>query len=104
MSPKTLLAKHHLDRRAVSLLTAAPSPPPNSPIQFAGNTLLDTEQLSAWLGVSGQTLRIWRMKKYRQGPPFVAQSKKCVRYRVDSVLAWLRSREKLSPKKAGTAK
>jgi predicted DNA-binding transcriptional regulator AlpA len=76
-----LLNHHHLDRRAGELTAAG-----------VGNLddLLTTKHVAAWLGVSVQTLEIWRCK--RKGPPFVRLGPRSIRYRRGDVLAWLAER------------
>ena len=75
--------RHHLDKRAGGLIAAGCGDP---------DDLLDTKELAAWLGVSVSTLEIWRCK--RQGPPAVPLSRRCIRYKRATVLAWLVERER----------
>jgi predicted DNA-binding transcriptional regulator AlpA len=74
-------SKHHLDRRADQLLEQ----------QGDGDDLLDTKQLSAWLGVSTQWLEIGRTKGY--GPKFVKLGPRMIRYKRRDVLNWLKARK-----------
>ena len=72
--------KHHLDRRAASLIAAGEGP---------ADDLLTTEALAEWLGTSTQFLEIGRCKEY--GPRFIKIGSR-VRYRRSDVLAWLDER------------
>jgi predicted DNA-binding transcriptional regulator AlpA len=74
--PKFLL----LDRRAHQLIHA----------DFHPEETLSTKEVAAWLGVSVQFLEIGRSRGY--GPKFVRITKRLVRYRVDDVIDWLKSR------------
>jgi predicted DNA-binding transcriptional regulator AlpA len=73
--------RHHLDRRAASLITST-----------SGDLddLLTTSETAHWLSLSTQWLEIGRCRGY--GPPFVRVSPRCVRYRRRDVLAWLHQR------------
>ncbi len=81
VSQDTNPQKHHLDRRAGSLIAAGEGCP---------DDLLSTTDLAAWLGVSNQFLEIGRSRGY--GPLWVALAPRCVRYRRSDVLRWLDER------------
>jgi predicted DNA-binding transcriptional regulator AlpA len=72
--------KHHLDKRAGTL----------AELTGSDDDLLNTAQISKWLGLSVQWFEIGRSKGF--GPPFVKVSPRCVRYRRSDVREWLRSR------------
>lgn len=64
---------------------SAPSPP----------TVLLTEQAaSKRLAVEARTLQQWRVTG--SGPPFVRVSRRCVRYRISDLDAWIAERIKRS--------
>jgi predicted DNA-binding transcriptional regulator AlpA len=73
--------KHHLDRRADSIVATNTG---------AEDELLSTSEVAEWLAVSTQWLEIGRCKKY--GPEFTRISPRIVRYRRSDVLKWLRER------------
>ena len=73
---------HHLDKRIPSLIAAGAGAP---------DDLLTTKQVAAWLGVSAQTLEIWRGQG--KGPPFVLLAKRSIQYMRSRVLKWLYERE-----------
>lgn len=50
-------------------------------------TLLTTEQLAEFLGVSVRTVEDWRFD--RKGPSHIRLGPRTVRYRSDEVLEWL---------------
>lgn len=52
-----------------------------------GDLLLTTEQAAEALALKPGTLRQWRWR--RQGPPFVALSRRAVRYRREDIESWL---------------
>ncbi len=81
VSQDTNPQKHHLDRRADSLIAAGEGHP---------DDLLSTTDLAEWLGVSNQFLEIGRCRNY--GPVWVLLSPRCVRYRRSDVIAWLDAR------------
>jgi predicted DNA-binding transcriptional regulator AlpA len=72
---------HHIDKRAADVAD-----------QGVGDddTLMTTDQVGAWLGLSRQWLEIARHRGY--GPPWIKTSPKRVRYLRGAVKAWLRSR------------
>lgn len=70
----------HLDKRAESVAETIAD----------GDALLNTRQTAELLGVSTQWLEIGRSRGY--GPPFVRIGARYVRYRRDTLRAWLRSR------------
>ena len=74
--------RHHLDRHAdklaASIITGSP------------DDLLSTPGAAALLRVSTQFLEIARSKNY--GPKFIRLGPRCIRYRRDDLLAWLRDR------------
>ena len=53
--------------------------------------ILDSRAVAEFLSVQPRTLEAWRIR--RAGPPFIAYSRRCVRYRLSAVLAWLEERE-----------
>ena len=73
--------KHHLDRRADSIVAADVG---------ADDELLNTRQTADWLGVSTQWLEIGRGKNY--GPKFTRMGPRTIRYRRGDVLSWLKTR------------
>ena len=73
--------RHHLDRRADTLVADGAGDP---------HDLLTTGFTADWLQVSPQWLEIGRSKGW--GPPFVRLSTRRVRYKRSDVLAWLASR------------
>jgi hypothetical protein len=56
----------------------------------ASRRMLTTERTAEFLGVSGWTLFLWR--KNGIGPPYLRFSRNAVRYSVDDLMAWLRTR------------
>jgi predicted DNA-binding transcriptional regulator AlpA len=56
----------------------------------ASRRLLTTEQTASVLGVSPWTLFAWR--KRGTGPPYVRFSRQAIRYSMDDLTAWLRTR------------
>ena len=73
--------KLHLDKRAHTLAKAG---------EGDGDDLLNTQQLSDWLGVSTQWCEIGRCRDY--GPKWIRVGARRVRYRRSDVLAWLAER------------
>ncbi|MGH9378175.1 MAG: helix-turn-helix transcriptional regulator [Terriglobia bacterium] len=55
-------------------------------------TLLRTEEAALVLSVSPATLRWWRVKGHRGGPPFYKLHKSAVRYSRYDLMRWLRER------------
>jgi len=84
---------HFLDRRADQIASLAINADPDA--------LIDTKQMSAWLGVSIPWLEIGRSKNY--GPPYRKIGAKIVRYRVGDVVAWLDERKRVAEKKSSEA-
>lgn len=60
--------------------------------------LLSTKQLAVLFGVSEIWLETLRSKK--QGPEWIALGPRCIRYKLGSVLAWLKARARESRKAA----
>ncbi|MGH9350875.1 MAG: helix-turn-helix transcriptional regulator [Terriglobia bacterium] len=54
--------------------------------------LLNTEQAAAFLGLSPDTLKFWRVNGHQNGPPFYKLHRRAVRYSMDDLKAWLRLR------------
>ena len=52
-----------------------------------GEKLLNTNELSAMLGVTVNTLQIWRHQG--KGPRYIKLSRRAVRYRQQDVLDWM---------------
>jgi predicted DNA-binding transcriptional regulator AlpA len=73
--------RHHLDRRAAALSKQEPGSP---------DEMLNTAQLTSWLGVSRLWLELGRGRGY--GPKFLRLAPRMVRYRRSDVTAWLDSR------------
>lgn len=84
--------RHHLDRRAATLLAVGKrsEPEPPKPIDD-DDELLSTRQVADWLGVSPQWVVIGRGKK-NYGPKFVRIGHRRIVYRKDDVRAWLKAR------------
>lgn len=82
--------KHHLDKRAETLLATGTRTDRAAVEDDSDDDLLSTQELALWLGVSLQWLIIGRSKKY--GPKFVKISTRRVAYRRPDVRAWLESR------------
>lgn len=59
--------------------------------QQSAAALMNQDQAAALLGVSPRTLEQWRLKG--GGPAFVRMSHRCVRYRRETLDAWLVARE-----------
>ena len=53
--------------------------------------LLDQEQAAALLNVNSRTLEAWRQR--RIGPRWLSYSRRCVRYRLSDLQAWLTEHE-----------
>lgn len=49
--------------------------------------LLSQSEAAEFLGAAKRTLESWRAQ--RKGPPFIAISRRCVRYRLADISAWL---------------
>jgi len=49
--------------------------------------LLTPKEVTVKLGVSEETLRVWRRKK--TGPPVIALSERVFRYRLEDIEGWL---------------
>jgi hypothetical protein len=73
---------HHIDKRAGAIVENT---------KGNGDDLLSTRETAIWLGVSEPWLEIGRSRGW--GPPFIRLSTRRIRYRRDSVLAWLAERE-----------
>jgi predicted DNA-binding transcriptional regulator AlpA len=82
--------KHHLDRRADSIVAADAG---------ADDELLSTREVAGWLGVSTQWLEIGRCKKY--GPKFTRVGPRVIRYRRGDVREWLKARAHASTAEYG---
>jgi len=82
--PQPQPARHHLDRRAADLAA-------DGAAAGEADDLLNTSELSEWLGISTQWLEIARSRNF--GPKFIRLSPRRVRYLRADVLAWLRSRQ-----------
>ena len=80
--------RHHLDKRAVDIIAAAPGDP---------DELLDTKELAAWFGVSEQWLETGRSRSRQggYGPPYVKLGR-MVKYKRSSCITWLAEREHAS--------
>jgi predicted DNA-binding transcriptional regulator AlpA len=74
--------RYHLDRRVGAIVIAG---------EGNADDLLVTKQLAGWLGVSPQTLEIWRCKG--DGPRYERLSPRMIRYKRSEVLKWLAGRE-----------
>ena len=74
-------ARHHLDRRAHTLVEQGGGHP---------DDLLPTRSTAAWLGVSTQWLEIGRHRGY--GPKFRRIGPRRIRYMRADILAWLETR------------
>jgi predicted DNA-binding transcriptional regulator AlpA len=81
--------RHHLDKRAESLLAIGIA-------NGDDDDLLETKSVAKWIGTTPQWLSIGRTKKY--GPKFIKVSKRRVAYRRGDVRAWLKSRTFASTK------
>ena len=84
---------YFLDRRADQIASLAIGADPN--------LLIDTKQMSTWLGVSIQWLETGRSKNY--GPPYRKIAPKIVRYRVGDVTEWLDARKQVAEQKLNGA-
>jgi hypothetical protein len=73
----------HLDKRAESLVAAAP--------EGSDDELLTTIQVAGWLGVTPQWCELARAKGY--GPAFMRIAPQAIRYKRGVVKEWLRERE-----------
>ena len=73
----------HLDRRAGDVAARV--------AELRGDALLSPAELAAYLGVALGTLKRWRRAGY--GPPSARVGLRAVRFRKDSVCAWLEQRE-----------
>jgi predicted DNA-binding transcriptional regulator AlpA len=71
----------HIDKRADALIPA---------VGEDDDQLLKTPEAAKLLGVSVQWLEIGRSKGF--GPPFIRMGARFVRYRKDSLRAWLKER------------
>ena len=81
ISKKIGARQHHLDQRAHLIAGSGEGHP---------DDILTTRELAAWLEVSTQFLEIGRCKGY--GPPWIAYSRRSIRYRRRDVLLWLDER------------
>lgn len=52
--------------------------------------LLCQDDVASILGVSARTLEDWRLRG--GGPPYLVLSRRCIRYELAELTAWLRSR------------
>lgn len=77
----TLPKKHHIDRRAESVIETATT---------VTVDLLSTKETAVWLRTSTQWLEIGRCRGY--GPKFQRLSRRQVRYRKADILDWLKER------------
>ena len=82
-SKKQKQVRHHLDRRAHTLVGADGD-------EDDDDELLSTRELCDWLTVSYQWVTMGRSEGY--GPPFVQLTPAKVVYRRGDVYAWLRER------------
>ena len=73
---------HTLGDKDLNTATAAP------------HALMNQKEAASFLGLSHRTLENWRLKG--GGPAFVRMSHRCVRYRLEALLAWLDKRETTS--------
>jgi hypothetical protein len=73
----------HLDKRASTLLEAAP--------EGSDDELLTTKQVAAWFGTSPQWVELGRIKGY--GPPYLKIAPGMIRYKRGATKEWLRERE-----------
>ena len=85
--------RHHLDRRAADLAAEGAA-------AGEADELLDTTEVSEWLGISVEWVEIGRSRGY--GPAFVRLSPRRVRYRRSDVLAWLAERTHASAREYDT--
>ncbi len=58
-----------------------------SPSLQVGEPLLTQTEAATFLHVEPRTLESWR--QHRVGPAFIRYSRRCVRYRVEDIQAWL---------------
>jgi predicted DNA-binding transcriptional regulator AlpA len=79
--------RHHLDRRIGQVLAAAPI---TLPITLNDDTLLNTKQVAALLGVSEQWLERGRKEGY--GPEWIKLGPRTTRYTYGKTVKWLRGR------------
>lgn len=57
--------------------------------------LLSQKTVATLLGISPRSLEAWRRPDSSDGPPFIRISKRCVRYRLSDVQAWLARRAQI---------
>lgn len=79
--------RHHLDKRAPTLLTSAAAIGPD-------HEMLDTVQVAGILQVTPQWL--WHARKHNYGPAFEQLTVSKVGYRRGAIRAWLKQRAKLA--------
>lgn len=65
------------------------------------NQAFTTSQAAEVLNISPRTLEAWRQKGI--GPPFIAYSSRCVRYRETELLRWIELRAAMSSFPRGSA-
>jgi hypothetical protein len=54
---------------------------------------LTTQATAKFLNVRPRTLEAWRAGPNPRGPKFIIYSRRCVRYQLSDLLAWLHDRE-----------
>lgn len=61
--------------------------------------LLCQDDVASILGVSARTLEDWRLRG--GGPPYIVISRRCIRYELTDLTAWLRGRSANNTSQAG---
>lgn len=80
--------------------SAKPNEPAGRPIPQDPNALLFTAEAAFFLGLSRRTLETLRLKG--GGPPFIAVTKKAVRYRRADLMEWIHNRKRRSTSDNGS--